>query len=53
MKTFKNIFAILLITLFAFSCTPNAIDQDDTANLETETFATGGNGSSSTDDGRD
>lgn len=48
MKTLKIIVAVLILTSFTFSCTPQAIDDD-----KSELVASGGDDSSTIDDDKD
>ncbi len=50
MKTLKNIFAIVVLTTIFASCTPTT---DINEEAPTEFNATGGNGGSGQDDGKD
>lgn len=51
MKTLKIIVALLILTSFTFSCTPQAVNDDDT--IKNSIQATGDDGQDDTDDSRD
>ena len=51
MKTLKVLFSLLTLTLFIFSCSPQALDDDQNTNAIEDTQAATGDETQHTDDG--